>query len=281
MHGSWLVAWVLIAGLLAAPVAAEGPSPERPSKARPGAAKRVLGAGVDLIEDTVVDAAGIVISPIHWRLREWLTFGAVGGVTALFIIYADEPIRRSAQASPQFRSFGKSIRPLGEVAGLAALTGGMLLSGIVLDRAKDRETARLVFESVAISYLLESSLKHAIGRARPGAELGSRDFKFFGGNKSMPSGEVTLAFTMAGVVTSQYRPWWVKILAYSLATAVAAGRIAADGHWTSDVILSAALGVAVAKSVVWRHRKRKDAKAKQPRWDLGFSGTGIRYTYVW
>jgi membrane-associated phospholipid phosphatase len=281
VKGSWLLTCLSICSLLAAPAAAEGPPAEERSKPRPGTVTRVIGAGADFLQDTVVDAAGIIISPINWRTREWLTFGAVGGVTALFIVYADEPIRESAQASSQFRKFGETIRPLGRVAGFAAVTGGMLLSGIVLDRAKDRETARLVFESVAISYLIESSLKHALGRARPGSGLGSRDFEFFGGNKSMPSGEVTLAFTMAGVVTSQYNRWWVKLLAYSLATAVAAGRIASDGHWTSDVIVSAALGVGVAKSVVWRHRKRKDAKAKQPKWDLGFSGTGARFTYTW
>ncbi len=156
-----------------------------------------------------------------------------------------------------------------------------------VDREKDRETARLLIESAAISYLLESTLKHAIGRARPsqfyadGRDPDSRDFEFFGGNQSMPSGEVTLAFTMAGVVTSQYEGIWVKLVAYSLATAVAAGRIAANGHWASDTLLSAALGTAVAKSVVYRHRKRKNAKDHEPQWNFAVTPIGVRYTYIW
>jgi membrane-associated phospholipid phosphatase len=136
-------------------------------------------------------------------------------------------------------------------------------------------------ESTAISYLIQSSFKHAFGRSRPSSERGPRSFEFFGGDKSMPSGEVTLAFTMAGVITSQYDQWWVKLLAYSLAAAVGAGRIARDSHWASDVVVSAALGTAVAKSVVWRHRKRKLQKKNAPRWDLAITGTGIRYTYIW
>ena len=163
----------------------------------------------------------------------------------------------------------------------------MFLSGVIFDREKDRETARLLIESAAISYLLESTLKHAIGRARPsefypdGRDPDSRDFKFFGGNQSMPSGEVTLAFTMAGVVTSQYKGIWVKLVAYSLATAVAAGRIASNGHWASDTLLSAALGTAVAKSVVYRHRKRKNAKDNGPQWNFAVTPIGVRYTYIW
>ena len=271
---------LVLACVLVAPEArTEGPSEK--ADAGPRVVRRVLNSGADLVRDTVVDGVGIILSPFKWRTKEWLTVGAVGGATALFIVYADDPIRRHAQANSGFRSFGDKIRPLGTGPGIAALTGGMLLTGVIFDREKERETARLLIESTAISYVIESSLKHAIGRARPSSELGPRSFEFFGGDKSMPSGEVTLAFSMAGVITSQYDQWWVKLLAYSLAAAVGAGRIARDSHWASDVVLSAALGTAVAKSVVWRHRRREQLKSNAPRWEFGLTPTGVRYTYIW
>ncbi len=271
----------LMLALPAPRVLAEGSPTANTPTPPPAPLRRVLDSSVELLKNTVVDGAGIIISPLKWRTREWLTFGAVGGATALLVLFADEPIRGRAQSSPGFQSFGDAIRPLGTGPGIAALTGGMFLSGVVLDREKDRETARLLVESLAVSYLIESSLKHAIGRARPGAELGSRDFEFFGGNKSMPSGEVTAAFAMAAVVTSQYDSLWVKLAAYGLAGAVGAGRIGADGHWSSDVLLGAVLGTAVAKSIVYRHRKREREKANQPHWEFGLTPSGARYTYIW
>jgi membrane-associated phospholipid phosphatase len=62
----------------------------------------------------------------------------------------------------------------------------------------------------------------------------------------------------------------VQITAYSLATAVGAGRIALDSHWTSDVFISAALGIAVSKAVVYFNRKRSEQRAeRKARGDRG------------
>lgn len=105
----------------------------------------------------------------------------------------------------------------------------------------------------------------------------------------MPSGETTSAFIMAGVVTSQYPTWPVQITAYSLATLVGAGRIALDGHWSSDIFLSAALGIAVSKAVVHFNRERENkraddqesaASADRPRHLFQISTRAVRWTYV-
>jgi membrane-associated phospholipid phosphatase len=93
---------------------------------------------------------------------------------------------------------------------------------------------------------------------------------------------------MAGVVTSQYPQWYVQLTAYSLAAAVGAGRIALDAHWTSDVFLSAALGIAVSKAVVHFNRKRaerrraRDEAPSEPRTRHFFqvSPRAFRWTVV-
>lgn len=223
-------------------------------------AKRAVGeaaeASYSLVNDTISDAWSITKSPLGWKAREWLTVAAVGGVTVGMIYLVDSDLRDEAQKSKGFRDFGDAIRPLGNGLGLLALTGGFFSAGYVFDRPKDRQTARLLMEASAVGFGFRTGLKNTIGRTRPRANRGPRKFEAFGGNKSMPSGEAMSAFLMAGVVTSQYPTWPVQITAYSLATVVGAGRIALDGHWSSDVFLSAALGIAVSKAVVHYNRER-------------------------
>ena len=104
--------------------------------------------------------------------------------------------------------------------------------------------------------------KYLFGRTRPRRNFGPEDFDPFSGEMSMPSGETTSAFIMAGVVTSQYPQWYVQLISYSLAGAVGAGRIGLDAHWTSDLFISAALGIAVSKAVVYFNRKRKEERER-------------------
>lgn len=256
-------------------------------------AKRVVGetaeASYSFVNDTISDAWSITKSPLGWKAREWLAVAAVGGVTVGMIYLVDSDIRDEARKSHGFRDFGDAMRPLGNGLGLLALTGGFASTGFVLNRPKDRQTARLLMEASAVGYGFSTGLKHALGRSRPRANRGTRQFDSFGGEASMPSGETTSAFIMAGVVTSQYPTWPVQITAYSLATLVGAGRIALDGHWSSDIFLSAALGIAVSKAVVHfnreREKKRADdqesaASADRPRHLFQISTRAVRWTYV-
>ena len=217
---------------------------------------RGADASYDFVNDTLSDTWSITKAPVRWRVRGWLTLGAVAGVTTGLIYGVDGRVRDAAVSNESFEDFGNAIRYLGTGPGLAALTGGFALVGHLFDRPKERETARLLLEASAAGYAFTVAGKYTIGRDRPRTGLGAKSFAPFGGSVSMPSGEATSAFIMAGVVTSQYPSWPVQITAYSLATAVGAGRIALDAHWSSDVFLSAALGIAVSKAVVHFNRKR-------------------------
>jgi hypothetical protein len=69
-------------------------------------------------------------------------------------------------------------------------------------------------EASAVGYGFNTGFKYIIGRSRPGSGSGPRKFETFSGELSMTSGETTVAFVMAGVVTSQYPAWPVKISSY-------------------------------------------------------------------
>ncbi len=229
--------------------------------------RRSANESISLLNETASDLWYITRSPLDWRWREWLTFaGVAGGATAL-IYLADEDIRRKAIDSPSFRKFGGKIGFLSDGTALAALTGGFLLSG-ALFRDKEIETAKLLIESSSISYVYATSLKYLVGRRRPGPS-GPRDFDPFSSQFSMPSGETTHAFAMASVIAEQYPNWPVRIVSYGLAASVAAGRIARDDHWTSDVFVAAAIGTFVGRSVAWLHHERDRRTAERERLGLG------------
>lgn len=245
-------------------------------------------ASYDFIDDTLSDTWFITKSPLGWRWKGWLTVAAVAGTTTGLIYLADSNARQAALGSPGFQEFGEDIRWLGNGAGLAALAGGFAATGWGFDRPKERETARLLLEASAVGLVFTGVGKFTIGRSRPREERGPFDFSPFSGEVSMPSGETTSAFIMAGVITSQYPQWWVQLTAYGLATAVGAGRIGADAHWTSDVFIGAALGIALSKAVVYFHRRRlegrsRKAKPGEPlaRHFFQVSPRAFRYTYVW
>jgi membrane-associated phospholipid phosphatase len=248
------------------------------------------------INDTLSDTWSITTSPTKWGWRGWLAAGAVAGVTTGMIYLVDQPVRRMAQGNEGFRNFGEGIRPLGNGAGLIALTGTFGLVGLGFDRPKERETARLLLEASASGFVFNIAGKWTLGRIRPrdSEGRGPRQFEPFSGNVSMPSGEATSAFVMAGVITSQYPSWPVQLTAYSLATAIGLGRIAVDAHWASDVFVSAVLGIAVSKAVVHFHRKRQARRRRReallpetrgrPEYQRHFvqlSPRAFRWTYVW
>ena len=59
-----------------------------------------------------------------------------------------------------------------------------------------------------------------------------------------------MAFAMATVVAERYPNWPVRILSFGIATTVGLARVANDGHWSSDVILGAAMGTAAMSAVI-------------------------------
>ena len=60
-------------------------------------------------------------------------------------------------------------------------------------------------------------------------------------------------FQLATVLSHHANRTWFSIGAYAIAASVGVQRVMSDAHWTSDVIVSAAFGTAVARCVVLLH----------------------------
>jgi membrane-associated phospholipid phosphatase len=118
--------------------------------------------------------------------------------------------------------------------------------------------------SLVASGIITPTLKWAVGRARPNANLGNHYFTpFSGSNESFPSGEATQAFAVASVIAAHYDDLWIKISSYSIASLVGVARIYQDAHWTSDALAGALIGTAVGTAIVHYNEKRRKAKKEE------------------
>jgi len=108
-------------------------------------------------------------------------------------------------------------------------------------------------DSMVFSVGTATVAKYVFSRARPSQTDDPNDFFQGSGHQSFPSGEVT---EMAAVVTpfiAEYHhdhPWVWTLAALPAYDAVA--RVKVQGHWQSDVLAGAALGVGFG---LWAHNR--------------------------
>ncbi len=93
--------------------------------------------------------------------------------------------------------------------------------------------------------ILVQIVKFTVGRTRPELWLGAFH-RTHASASSFPSGHTVGAFALAGVLVLAARSWSLRITAIVLALAVAASRVLAFRHWTSDVFVSMCIGMVAA-----------------------------------
>ena len=93
--------------------------------------------------------------------------------------------------------------------------------------------------------ILAQLVKYAVGRTRPELWLGPFQHARASAT-SFPSGHTVGAFALAFVLVFASRNLPLRAIAIVLAIAVGFSRILAFRHWTSDVLASALIGIAVA-----------------------------------
>jgi membrane-associated phospholipid phosphatase len=172
-------------------------------------------------------------------------------------------------SSPQTAS---TISDVMQVVIPVGVMGFGLLQGYRLgDPAAGWADVLLITEATSLAMLVNTVVKYAVGRARPYAWLGStanqgaftssRD-----ANLSFYSGHTTFAFAVAvsggTLFLMQGMPGAPYVLGAGLALAAFTGylRMAANEHYLSDVLVSAAAGSLIGWAVPYLfHRPRKGA----------------------
>lgn len=140
--------------------------------------------------------------------------------------------------------------------GLSAI---MLTAGLISGNDDHYETAWMVSKALAGSFFISTALKMTIGRERPYSGKGAHEFYAleFSKNKdrrSFPSGHSATAFAMMTVIAGLYDEWWIKYPAWLFAVAAGTQRVETHHHWTSDVLVGAALGYLTGKWVLHDHK---------------------------
>ena len=241
--------------------------PKEPPPERPSLKPKDLWRDVKVeAKRYLADSWAIVTSPLHWDGTDWQRFGGVVVVVGGLMLVDDEidiefqenRSRFTDRVSDATTDFGGSWS--------SNLGFALLGSGYVLRSWEIRETGREVLEATFMTHVLSKYVfKPAFGRERPFESDGRTRFHLGSSTyDSFPSGHATQAFALASVVAARQKGWIVPALAYTAAAVVALDRVNDRVHFASDVATGAALGTAVGRFIVHRHRQAQGNAPTRP-----------------
>jgi membrane-associated phospholipid phosphatase len=222
--------------------------------------------------------------PFHLKKRDW-GYLAIGAGTFAALTLVDKPIQQRAL---RWRTENGTVRNISsQVTEFGGLYEGYTLAaiglyGIVFKKRKMQTTALLATQAYIVGATVMQTVKYVTGRTRPsyyspntiatptflGPFNEMRDYRGRRISSSFPSGHTTVAFAAATVFAREYSDRkWVPIVAYTAASLVGISRVTENKHWTSDVVIGAALGYLTGRLVVNNYHRY--AKIKQPGRDKG------------
>jgi membrane-associated phospholipid phosphatase len=206
--------------------------------------------------DATYTAKGVGYSlsrPIYWKAKDFTKMGTLIAGTALLSL-ADDPVRDFASNGREhvpeiLRDFGWYF---GSPQNYFMANAGLYGFGLLTKNEQVRKTSVLIITSSITSGLIQSFTKTAIGRARPGTELGNHSFSPFskeGRFHSFPSGHTILSVTMAHSIAKQFDNIWIKTGIYAIGAIPPMSRLIDDAHWITDIAFSTALSIIIVDGV--------------------------------
>jgi membrane-associated phospholipid phosphatase len=147
--------------------------------------------------------------------------------------------------------------PFGKMYYTLPFMGAFYLYGVASKKNKPKVVALDFVKASVYSGIVITGIKQLAHRHRPYQTNPPNPYLWDGPitknleYNSFASGHTIMAWTFAAVIATHYHDQqWIPITVYSLATLEAMARVYANKHWTSDVIVGAALGYAIGKWVV-------------------------------
>jgi membrane-associated phospholipid phosphatase len=181
----------------------------------------------------------------------WMGAAVVAGAALLI----DGPARTFA-AAHQTRTLDHAadvLDPLGRAEYLVPSLAAAIVLPCGFGKWPLAWDAVQVGSGYAASDLAGGALRVLVSRHRPDSSGDPWRFRPLhpqGDWGSMPSAHVTHAFALAaGIAQVSGRPW-AGMVAYGFASMVAAQRVYRQAHWTSDVVVGAALSIDVSRRTI-------------------------------
>lgn len=227
------------------------------------------------------DTKAVLAAPFHWRKNDFIKLAVITG-TAVGLYAADQPIRDWSQENKtEFTNqLSKIVDPLGNGRYLWATSGMVFLGGQIFKNDKATRVGLLILESQLINGVIGQVVKVATSRKRPrdGGNFNEWEGPNLTPTFSFPSGHAQTAFALMTVIALEYKH--VKIIppvAYTLATLTSLSRINEDAHWASDILVGAAMGYFISKTIVRQHAKPDTRLGIAPL--VGGAQHGVLVTY--
>ncbi|MFA5806229.1 MAG: phosphatase PAP2 family protein [Melioribacteraceae bacterium] len=202
--------------------------------------------------------------PLNWDGNDWLKLGLVSAGTIL-AMQADQPLRDAVLRDQSFN--GTVAEQIGRFWGRGYATiffaGAFGLHGLITDDQATRKIGFEIVQATIYAGAITQFLKMTLGRARPYTNEGTANYHPFSlwndDYHSLPSGDVTFAFSLSTVLSKNSKSDLLKIICYLPAVLTMASRINRDMHWSSDVFLGAAIGYFVGDWVTNLHEGKESA----------------------
>ena len=203
----------------------------------------------------------VLSQPLHYDWNDWTVFGGVAAVTTLAFVYDDEIYNfvNRTFGDGQSNAISKYTDVFGEEYFILPSVALTYAIGVIDKDSRLRNMSLAALQSFVYAEVASAGLKVLTCRERPTANsqqptvngqswLGP--FATFE-STAFPSGHTMRSFALATTVAGFYPDRkWVGVVSYSLATMTSVGRVISKEHWTSDVIVGAALGYFIGRGVV-------------------------------
>ena len=223
----------------------------------------------------------VLAQPLHYDWKDWTVFGGVAAATTFAFVYDDEIYSQvdKSLSNNQSENISKYTDVFGEEYFILPSVALTYAFGSINDNCRLKNLSLAALQSLVYAEVASAGLKVLTCRTRPSEansqqltvpELVEGTFRNFDKlsdrnsnsqtwlgpfmsfeSTSFPSGHAMRAFSLATTVAGFYPDKkWVGIVSYSLATMTSVGRVISKEHWTSDVVVGAALGYFIGRGVV-------------------------------
>lgn len=203
-----------------------------------------------LLSNLWLDQKQIWTSPFRMHKQQAFWWVTLGAATAA-LVATDRTTIHTFENSPSQVRWANHVSNVGATYTVIPVVAGFYGFGIWRDNPKARETGVLGAEALLDSLIVVEVLKTVAGRNRPDdAHPGN----WFSGGSSFPSGHSIASWTLASVVSHEYKnEKWVPFVAYGLASLVSGARFAAQKHYASDILAGGAMGWFIGRYVYQTH----------------------------
>ena len=201
--------------------------------------------------------------PLHYDWKDWTVFAGIATSTTFAFVYDDEiyDFVNKIFTNSQSNTISQYTDIFGEELFIVPSIALTYAVGAIDKNPRLKNLSLAALQSFIFAEVASAGIKVLTCRERPQIQSPnpapeSRSQEWLGPfatfeSTSFVSGHATRAFALATTVAGFYpEKKWVGVVSYSLAAATSLGRIISKEHWTSDVIVGAALGYFIGRGVI-------------------------------